>query len=76
MVASLEKPHSSFESSQLTCSQSGSLIQGAISKDIYFFHPALRNILLSPDNSHQTELDAGEETTVRSHSESINEQKH
>lgn len=73
MVASLAKPCSSFEKLTADVLQSGSLIQGAISKEIYLSHPALKNTLLSLDNSHQTELNAGEEMTVRSHSESINE---
>lgn len=62
-----------LRSSQRTSSQSGSLLQGAISKDIYFLHPALKNTLLPLDKSHQAELNAGQEMTVRSHSERIDE---
>lgn len=41
MVALLAKPRSSFENFTADGLPSGSLIQEAISKDIYFFHPAL-----------------------------------
>lgn len=42
-------------------------------KHIYFSHPALRKVLVTPVKSHQAELDTGEEITMRVHSKSTNE---